>query len=59
MNQFLLKDYHWIEDLLRLTCDKFVAKIERLTDSENSTSVESLEKELYLWSGYCKNVVNE
>lgn len=54
MNNFLLRDYHWIEDLLEVTCEHFISKIKRISDSETGTAVENLEKELYLWSSYCK-----
>lgn len=54
MNTFMLKDYHWMEDLLQVTCERFISKIKRISDSETGTAVENLEKELYLWSIYCK-----
>lgn len=53
MNEFLLKDYHWTEEILQATCDSFVNKIKRKANSEAAVGFENLEDELYLWSIYC------
>lgn len=53
MNEFLLKDYHWIEEILQTSCDSFVNKIKRTANSEAAVGFENLENELYLWSIYC------
>lgn len=52
MNNFLLRDYRWIEDLIQTTCDNFVSKLKHATNVGGE--VENLERELYLWSSYCK-----
>jgi hypothetical protein len=54
MNVFLLKDVKWMENLIEVTCDSFIQKVKRITDSEDATIVENLEDELYLWSIYSK-----
>lgn len=53
MNEFLLKDYHWIENIVQATCDSFVDKIKRTTNAEVAVEYENLENELYLFSIYC------
>lgn len=54
MNEFLLKDFKWTEQLIEMTCDNFTSKIRRIADTEDATVIENLEDELYLWSIYCK-----
>lgn len=55
LNNCLLKDYRWIEDLTESSCDDFVAKVKRLTSLNADAPFPDLEKELYLWSTYCKS----
>ena len=54
MNNFLLKDYRWIENLIQTACDNFVTRIERTMNDVLDVTIENLEEELYLWSSYCK-----
>jgi hypothetical protein len=53
MNNFLLKDYRWIEALTESCCESFVQSLK--SKAGNGTmAVANLEEELYLWSFYCK-----
>jgi hypothetical protein len=54
MNEFLLKDAKWTEQLIEMTCDSFTSKIKRIADSEDAHLIDNLEDELHLWSIYCK-----
>lgn len=53
MNNFILKDIKWAEQLIEMTCDNFTSKIKRIVNAEIATTIENIEDELYLWSIYC------
>lgn len=59
LNNYLLRDTQWIEELIHGTCENFVARIKGMTSMETkgdkrpTKQVDDLEDEIYLWATNC------